>query len=166
MFLPPIPLIRRVARTVVGWLDDRGQAPIMRQHINDGTHRFHADEDEYRGMTGVDDVLGLGAVTREDDEAGAHVDHNGSLLVLHRQYVAANKRTLLFAFLALCSIVALLGMNGVGPLSSFAQIFAGIGRSAFVGTGAIAALCGWRVAQSTRRAVRLNRILRQRRLSG
>ena len=168
MFLSVTPLIRSTVRAVVGWLDDRGQAPIMRQHINDGTHRFLADEDEYRGMTALDDVLGPGVVAREDDDGDpdAHYDRNTSLLDLHLQYVAANKRTVRFVIAASLSIVALLGMNGVGPLSFLARIVAGAGRSLFIGVGVIAGLSCLRVAQSAVRAVRLYRTLLQRRLSG
>jgi len=168
MFLFDTHLVRSAVRTVVGWLDDRGQAPIMRQHINDGTHRFLADEDEYRGMTAVDDVLSLGVVPREDDDGDppARVDRNASLPDLQLQYVAANKRTVIFVVAASLSIVALVGMNGVGPLSSLARIVAGAGRSLFIGAGVVAGLSCWRVAQSAVRAVRLHRILRQRRLSG
>ena len=168
MFLFPTHLIRSTVRAVVGWLDDRGQAPIMRQHINAGTHKFRADEDEYRGMTGVDDVLGLGVVAREggDGDPDAHVDYNTSWLDLQRQYVAANKRTVSFVVAASLSIVALLGMNGVGPLSSLARTVAGAGRSLFIGAGVVAGLSCWRVAQSAVRTLRLYRKLRQRRLSG
>lgn len=165
MFLFPTHLIRSTVRAVVGWLDDRGQAPIMRQHINDGTHTFRADEDEYRGITGVDEVLGLGAVTREDDgDPDAHVDHHTSLLELQQQYVAANKRTVGFLIAASLSIAALLGMNGVGPLHALARIVAGTGHTLVIGAGVVAGLCCWRGAQSAVRAVRLDRLLQQRRL--
>ena len=160
------PLIRSTVRAVVGWLDDRGQAPIMRQYINDGTHKFLADEDEYRGMSALDDILGADVVAPEDDDnADAPVDCDTSLQDVQRRYVAANKRTAKFMIIGSLSIVALVGMNGIGPLSSLARIVAGSGRAPLIGAGVIVGLSSLRVAQSAVRAVRLRRVLRQRRSS-
>ncbi|MGV3708590.1 MAG: hypothetical protein ACO1Q7_07090 [Gemmatimonas sp.] len=163
MLVTAIPVLRRILRTIVGWLDDRGQAPIMHQHINDGTHAFRADEDEYRGLTGADEILGLGGVPPgySGGNRDAHVSSDTAVRDLRAQYVAASKRTLAFALVTLVSILALLGLIGIGPMSAFAQLFAGFDRSLVIGAGVVAGLSCWRVGQSAVHAARLDRRLRQ-----
>jgi hypothetical protein len=44
-------------RMLIGWLDRRTGAPIMRERINAGSDRFFASEQENWGKTEIDSIM-------------------------------------------------------------------------------------------------------------
>ena len=54
---PITPLLRLGLRALLGWLDERTQAPIMRQYINDGSRRYFHREQSERGASEFDELL-------------------------------------------------------------------------------------------------------------
>lgn len=51
------PLLRLGLRSLLAWLDERTQAPIMRQYINDGSRRYFQHEQSQRGASDIDELL-------------------------------------------------------------------------------------------------------------
>ncbi len=57
MSVVTVGMVATYVRMLIGWLDRRTGAPIMREHINAGSDRFFAGERENWGKTEIDSIL-------------------------------------------------------------------------------------------------------------
>ena len=109
------PLLRHGLRFVLGWLDERTQAPIMRQYINDGSRRFFHREQVERDAAALD-VLFEGPPRPEVSLLARRVD-DGSGATRALTSRVAWLRVLGYVALGAVATLWLLAAGGHGPLA-------------------------------------------------
>ena len=109
------PLLRHGLRFVLGWLDERTQAPIMRRYINGGSRRvFHREQVE-RGASELD-VLFEGPPWPEVSLVASRMD-DGSNATRTLTSRVVWLRVLGYVALGAVATLWLLAASGHGPLA-------------------------------------------------
>jgi hypothetical protein len=108
------PLLRLGLRALLGWLDERTQAPIMRQYINDGSRRYFHREQSERGASEFDELLAEPAWAElpnpRRDDASAN-------MTTSRALSASWLRVVGYVALGTLATLWLLAASGHGPFA-------------------------------------------------
>ncbi len=154
------PLLRYGLRSLLGWLDERTQAPIMRQYINEGSRRYFHDERTERGASDLDELLAGPAWT--EFPIGRSAKH-GADTPTARASRTAWLRVLSYVALGAVAVLWLLAASGHGPFARVSVAASGtrLGQGMFGTIGLWLSLRrGSRALQEARDLARVKRVLR------
>ena len=162
MLTAVVPLVRRVTRLLLGWLDDRSASPIMREHINEGSRRYFERADEDRGRSELDLFFDGVDGSSGDDDAAIRDDAEASLADVTRAARIAWLRCMGFGVLGAAAVIVLLAAFGRGPLAAREALDVGarVERLVFgtLGIG-VALVRGWEAHRQARLLANRRRVL-------
>lgn len=94
----PIVLIQSAVRRVLGWIDERTEAPIMKQRINEGSHRYFFNAQRTGEL---------------DEESGESTEEEETAVA---EYARVRRQLMMWLFFLVLSLVYVAGFSGLGPL--------------------------------------------------